>query len=113
MSTGWCCQICVFGIKIMKWFVITTEGNWEDHDSAANLGRARETERRLRAAGGSGAYAGFTGVEEQAWEDWTEQVYTDSYDRLATIKREYDPENVLRHNVNVDPQAAETPADDD
>ncbi|PSQ37930.1 hypothetical protein BRD13_08440 [Halobacteriales archaeon SW_5_70_135] len=94
--------------------MITIEGDREEHDSAANLEWARETERRLREAGGSGAYAGFAGVEEQAREDWTEQVYADSYDRLAAIEREYDPENVLRHNVNVDPRvAAETPADDD
>ena len=87
-------------------------GRLEDHDSAANLEWARETERRLRGAGGSGADAGEAGVEEQARED-SEQVYADNYDRLAAIEQEYDSENVLRHDVDVDPQAAETPADDD
>jgi FAD/FMN-containing dehydrogenase len=86
-----------------KGYMVTVEANWEHDDNDAEFAWAHETERQLRELGGEGAYAGFTGVEEQEWEDSTEQVYADSYERLREIKAEYDPENVFRHNVNVDP----------
>lgn len=86
-----------------KRYLIVAEANWEDHDTAAELEWVRETENRLRKAGGVGSYAGFTGVEEQEWEDWGDQVYGDNYDRLAEVKATYDPENVFRHNVTVYP----------
>jgi FAD/FMN-containing dehydrogenase len=86
-----------------KEYMLTIEANWEDFDNAAVLEWARETERKLRDAGGEGAYAGFTGVEEQEWEDWAEQVYGDAYDRLAEVKAEYDPDNVFSQNVNISP----------
>lgn len=89
-----------------KEFMITAEANWENQDNLANLTWARETERRFREAGGEGAYAGFTGVEEQDWEDWQRKVYADNYDRLAAVKATYDPENVFEHNVNIDPNDA-------
>lgn len=89
-----------------KQYMITIEGNWEETANAPTLEWAHETERRLREvddAGAEGAYAGFTGVEEQDWEGWHEQVYGDNYDRLAAVKAEYDPDNVFSLNVNVDP----------
>jgi len=86
-----------------KEYLLTIEANWESVENSANLEWARETERLLRDAGAEGAYGGFTGVEEQSWEDWTEQVYGDSYDRLVDVKTEYDPENVFSQNVNVTP----------
>ena len=87
-----------------KQYMITVEGNWEDYQNQPTLDWAAETERKIREAGGEGAYAGFTGVEERSWENWVEQVYGDSYDRLAEIKAEYDPDNVFSQNVNIDPQ---------
>lgn len=96
-----------------KSYLVVAEANWEDHDNVANMEWARETERRLREVGGEGSYPGFTGVEQQEWEDWAEQVYADNYDRLVEVKREYDPDNAFRHNVNVDPTAeVDAPADD-
>jgi len=89
-----------------KQYMVTIEGNWEELATAPNLEWARETERKLRSVGGEGAYAGFTGVEEQDWEDWSEQVYGPSYDRLAAVKNRYDPENVFQQNVNIDPNDA-------
>ncbi|UIP01319.1 FAD-binding oxidoreductase [Halobaculum sp. CBA1158] len=89
-----------------KQYMITIEGNWEETANSPNLEWARETEQLLRDlddAGAEGAYAGFTGVEEQEWEDWSEQVYGDNYDRLAEVKAEYDPDNVFSLNVNIDP----------
>jgi FAD/FMN-containing dehydrogenase len=87
-----------------KEYLIVAEANWEDFDTAAELEWVRETERRLRDAGGVGSYAGFTGVKEQEWEDWAHQVYGENYNRLAEVKGTYDPENVFRHNITVNPQ---------
>nr|WP_272931352.1 BBE domain-containing protein [Halobacterium noricense] len=86
--------------------MVSIEGNWEGIENAPNLEWARETEQKLRGVAGEGAYAGFTGVEEQGWEDWSEQVYGSSYDRLAAIKNQYDSENVFQQNVNIDPDDA-------
>ncbi|ELY37810.1 FAD-binding oxidoreductase [Natronorubrum tibetense] len=86
-----------------KQYMITIEGNWEDFENQPTLNWAAQTERELRRRGAEGAYSGFTGVEERNWEDWTMQVYDDNYDRLAEVKAEYDPGNVLSQNVNIDP----------
>lgn len=89
-----------------KQYMLTIEGNWEEFQNQPTLDWAANTEQLLRDAGGEGAYAGFTGVEEREWEDWTEQVYGDSYERLADAKAAYDPENVFSQNVNIEPDGA-------
>jgi len=89
-----------------KQYMITIEGNWEEFQNQPTLDWAANTEQLLRDAGGEGAYAGFTGVEERAWEDWTEQVYGESYERLTEAKAAYDPENVFSQNVNIEPDGA-------
>lgn len=86
-----------------KQFMITIEANWEHFDNDEEFQWAHQTERELRNAGGEGAYGGFTGVEEQPWEDWSEQVYADNYNQLLEAKRAYDPDNVFKHNVNIEP----------
>jgi len=89
-----------------KQYMITVEANWEHYDNESEFEWVRAVERQLRDAGGEGAYAGFTGVEEQEWEDWADQVYSENYDRLTEIKAQYDPSNEFRHNVNI--EAADT-----
>jgi len=83
--------------------VVVVEAAWESHDSPAHLEWARETERQVRALGGEGAYAGYVGVEQGEDEDWARTAYGDSLDRLRAVKRRYDPEGVLSHNVAVEP----------
>jgi len=83
--------------------MVVVEAAWESHDSLAHLEWARETERQLRALGGEGAYAGYVGVEEGEDEDWARKAYGDNLDRLREIKRRYDPDDVLSHNVAVEP----------
>ncbi len=86
-----------------KQYIITIEGNWEDYENQPTLDWAAETEHQLRRAGAEGGYAGFNGVDERDWEDWSKQVYGDNYGRLAAVKSEYDPDNVFSRNVNIDP----------
>ena len=40
-----------------------------------------------------------------AWTS-TSTVYGVKYDRLARINADYDPDNVLHHNVNIEPALA-------
>jgi|AntDeeMetagen285_2_1112576.scaffolds.fasta_scaffold01996_6 hypothetical protein len=86
-----------------KQYMITIEANWEHYDNDGEFGWVRETERMLRDVGGEGAYAGFTGVEEQDWECWADQVYASNYDRLIEVKNEFDAANAFHHNVNIEP----------
>lgn len=86
-----------------KQYMITVEANWEHYDNESEFEWVRDVERQLRDAGGEGSYSGFTGVEEQEWEDWGTQVYAENYDRLAKVKAQYDPSNVFQHNVNIKP----------
>jgi FAD/FMN-containing dehydrogenase len=94
-----------------KRFMVVIEAAWEDTNTPDHIKWAQETERLFREAGGEGAYAGYAGVEEADWEDWTEKVYADSYPRLQSVKAEYDPENVFSHNLNVDPSVEGSAAD--
>ncbi len=88
-----------------KRFMIVIEAAWEDTNTPAHIEWAQETDRLFREAGGEGAYAGYAGVEEADWENWTEKVYGDSLARLRSVKAEYDPDNVFSHNLNVEPAA--------
>jgi FAD/FMN-containing dehydrogenases len=86
-----------------KSHMIVVEAAWESHDNLAHIEWARETERALRDRGGEGAYAGYAGVEEQEWENWTEQAYGDALDFLRTVKREYDPEAIFDNGLTISP----------
>ena len=50
-----------------------------------------------------GAYVNFMMDEGQSR---VEATYGDNYERLTTIKAEYDPENVFRVNQNIPPAAS-------
>jgi len=88
-------------------FLIVIEAAWEDTNTPAHVEWAQETDRLFREAGGEGAYAGYAGVEEADWEEWPRKVYGDSYDRLRSVKADYDPDNVFSHNINVEPAASD------
>ncbi|MFF0432787.1 FAD-binding oxidoreductase [Streptomyces sp. NPDC004327] len=48
-----------------------------------------------------GAYVNFLGEDEG--QDRVRATYRGHYDRLAEVKRTYDPDNVFRHNQNIRP----------
>ena len=63
----------------------------------------RRTPRRRSDEGSDGAYVGFLGDEGEAR---VRAAYPGAtWDRLAAVKRRYDPENVFRLNQNVPPAA--------
>jgi FAD/FMN-containing dehydrogenase len=49
-----------------------------------------------------GAYVNFMGGDEG--NDRVRSTYRDNYDRLASVKAKYDPENLFRLNQNIPPQ---------
>ncbi|MEV4430414.1 FAD-binding oxidoreductase [Streptomyces sp. R-07] len=48
-----------------------------------------------------GAYVNFLGADED--QDRVRATYRGHYDRLAEVKRTYDPDNVFHHNQNITP----------
>ncbi|MFC4359636.1 FAD-binding oxidoreductase [Halobium salinum] len=90
-------------------YLVTFEANWEEStDDDANVAWAREGIEELRSLPAvSGAYGNFPGFGE----DPVRSLFGRNYDRLARVKAEYDPENVFRSNLNVEPAADDaTPA---
>lgn len=84
-------------------FIIAPEGNWTDarHD-AANMAWVRGIVRDVQAHSAGGAYLNFPGFLEEG-EELLRTSYGDKYERLATVKRTWDPDNVFRVNHNIRP----------
>lgn len=75
---------------------------WESPaDDAANIEWARGFRRDIAQYASGGVYLNFVGDEG---EDRVRAAFgDDKYRRLATIKAEYDPQNVFRGNQNIKP----------
>ena len=46
---------------------------------------------------------GSTRSRDEGDEHRTEAIYDPSFQRLAEVKRMYDPENIFQHNANIHP----------
>jgi FAD/FMN-containing dehydrogenase len=85
-------------------FLLGIEGNWEDDgDSAANVAWVRDTVEEMRAFSDGGAYLNFPGFLEEG-EGLLRDGYGGNLERLAEVKRAYDPDNLFRLNANVAPR---------
>ena len=71
-----------------------------DHDRAAKMAWVEELIGAIRQSD-DGAYVNFVGDEGEAWVHAAYPGKT--YDRLAEIKRRYDPNNLFRLNQNIPP----------
>jgi FAD/FMN-containing dehydrogenase len=82
-------------------YVMNVHGRWQ---TAAEDERCIEWCRDYFAASGAfasgGAYVNFLTEDET---DRVRSAYGQNYDRLARIKKEYDPDNVFRVNMNIQP----------
>lgn len=75
---------------------------WTDPaDTDANIAWTRETFAELRPHFGSGRWLNYLG-DDQA-DDAVRAAYGPNYERLAELKRRYDPENVFHLNHNIAP----------
>jgi FAD/FMN-containing dehydrogenase len=94
-----------FGDRSLQ-YVVSFDGNWTDPaDTEQNIAWVRaayDEVTRLPAA--SGTYLNFSG--DAILDSATSQaVFGDNLERLARIKREYDPDNRFRLNNNIQPAA--------
>jgi Berberine and berberine like len=89
-----------FGQRTSPWLV-SPESNWESaEDDAPNLAWGRQ----IVGAIGGGAYLNFPGLLEEG-EQGARTSHGTTFDRLAKVKRTWDPDNLLRFNANITPAA--------
>jgi FAD/FMN-containing dehydrogenase len=69
-------------------------------ESAKNIAWARECWTALHAHAGGGVYVNDLGPDD---EDRIRTGYGANYERLAALKKKYDPENFFRLNPNIKP----------
>ena len=82
-------------------FVLNVHGRWDEaKDDQKGIGWAREFFKASAPYASAGAYVNFMTAEEG---DRVAAAYGSNYDRLAEIKKRYDPENVFHLNQNIKP----------
>ncbi|MFL7810813.1 MAG: FAD-binding oxidoreductase [Anaerolineae bacterium] len=85
--------------------MIGLEANWsEPEHSDANIQWARDAHARLHPFSSGGSYVNFGGYAEDS-EEVVRDVYERNLERLAEVKRRYDPTNLFRVNHNIRPGA--------
>jgi len=86
-------------------YLLSPEANWEHAaDDAENIAWARDVLASVDAEAAGGSYLNFPGMFEEG-ATLIRTSFGPTYDRLAELKREYDPDNVFRRNQNVAPAA--------
>jgi FAD/FMN-containing dehydrogenase len=82
-------------------FVMNVHGRWEDPaDDKRCIGWAREYFKATAPFASGGVYVNFLTADEG---DRVPSAYGSNYDRLARVKRTYDPDNLFRMNQNIGP----------
>jgi FAD/FMN-containing dehydrogenase len=82
-------------------FATVIAGMWPDpSDNEANIAWVRDYYDAIAPHSEEGGYVNFMADDDQ---DRIRANYKGNYDRLATIKRTYDPDNVFRFNQNIKP----------
>jgi FAD/FMN-containing dehydrogenase len=86
-------------------YLLSPEANWEhESDDAANIAWARDVLASVDAEAAGGSYLNFPGMFEEG-ATLVRTSFGPTYDRLAELKRVYDPDNVFQRNQNVLPAA--------
>lgn len=82
-------------------FVMNVHGRWEDPaDDKRCIGWARDYFNATAPFASGGVYVNFLSADEG---DRVRSAYGTNYDRLAHVKRSYDPDNLFRMNQNIVP----------
>ena len=82
-------------------FVMNVHGRWEDSaDDKRCIGWARDFFNASAHFASSGVYVNFLTADEGGR---VRSAYGPNYDRLAQVKRKYDPDNFFRMNQNIKP----------
>ena len=84
-------------------FLLNPEANWEDPaDDEANIGWARALVADVEEFSDGSRYLNFAGFQEEG-DDMMRSAFGPRYERLAALKKKYDPTNLFRRNQNVKP----------
>ncbi len=84
-------------------FLLSPEANWEKmEDDEANVAWLREFVADMEAFSDGSRYLNFAGFQEEG-EEMMRRSFGPQYQRLAALKRKYDPDNLFRLNQNVKP----------
>ncbi len=88
-------------------YLLAGEANWHDaaHDDE-NIAWVRDVIGALRPYSDGGAYLNFPGFQEEG-QALMRSSFGSQYDRLASLKRRWDPDNVFRLNQNIPPAAGQ------
>ena len=82
-------------------FATVIAGMWPDPaDNEANIGWVKEYYQALQPQSAPGGYINFMAADDQ---ERIRDNYKGNYDRLAAIKKKYDPGNLLHLNQNIKP----------
>ncbi|MEF8718351.1 MAG: FAD-binding oxidoreductase [Candidatus Accumulibacter necessarius] len=82
-------------------FVMNVHGRWQEPaDDERCIGWAREFFKASAPFASGGVYVNFLTADEG---DRVRSAYGPNYDRLAQVKRTYDPDNLFRMNQNIQP----------
>jgi FAD/FMN-containing dehydrogenase len=82
-------------------FVLNVHGRWDERtDDERGVAWAREFFQASAPYASKGAYVNFMTEEES---DRVAAAYGANYDRLAQIKKQYDPDNLFHLNQNIKP----------
>jgi len=82
-------------------FAVNVHGRWETAaEDESGIAWARDFFEKTKAFATGGVYVNFLTADEGAR---LHAAYGPSYDRLAAVKKKYDPRNRFRNNVNILP----------
>jgi FAD/FMN-containing dehydrogenase len=82
-------------------FIMNVHGRWDDAgQDEGGIAWCRELFDAASPFATGGVYVNFMTEEEG---DRVKAAYGESYDRLASLKKEYDPGNLFRLNQNIKP----------
>ncbi|HET7226575.1 MAG TPA: FAD-binding oxidoreductase [Candidatus Eisenbacteria bacterium] len=82
-------------------YVLNVHARWEDAaDDASNVRWARDVFEAMAPFASAGVYVNFLTADEA---DRVRVAYGPNYERLAQVKRRYDPDNLFRSNQNITP----------
>jgi FAD/FMN-containing dehydrogenase len=85
-------------------YLISIDGQWTDQqDDADNVAWVRSTFESFERFGTGSVYLNFTGRSDEAPDAGVDSAYGRNLQRLAEVKRTYDPDNFFNLNNNITP----------
>ncbi len=84
-------------------YLLGVEANWEDPEADdANVAWVRDCLDDMRQFSDGSVYLNFPGFHEEG-NEMMRTTFGPAYERLVTLKDEYDPENLFQLNQNIEP----------